>query len=147
MYFDLEFLQQLQDQFGATGDLAAQYIVAHEYGHHIQNLRGTSQEVSQAQQQDPGNANAYSVALELQADCFAGAWAHDAEARTMLEPGEIREALNAAAAVGDDRIQMQAQGRTDPESYTHGTSEQRESWFRRGFETGDPRQCNTFAEL
>jgi hypothetical protein len=147
VYFDLEFLVQLQNQFGATGDLAAQYIVAHEYGHHVQNVLGVSAQVSQLQQSNPNLANQYSVALELQADCFAGAWAQDADERGLLEPGEIDEALNAAAAVGDDRIQMQAQGRTDPESYTHGTAEQRVSWFRRGFETGDPRQCNTFNEL
>ena len=108
VYFDLDFLHQLQDQFGATGDLAAQYIVAHEYGHHMQNLLGTSSEVSRRSSRTRGTPTRYSVALELQADCFAGAWAHDADGAAMLEPGEISEALNAAAAVGDDRIQMQA---------------------------------------
>ncbi|MET0326072.1 MAG: neutral zinc metallopeptidase [Ilumatobacteraceae bacterium] len=147
VYFDLPFLVQLQDQFGATGDLAAQYIVAHEYGHHVQNILGISSQVSQLQQQHPDQANAYSVALELQADCFAGAWAKNAEQRGQLDPGEISEALNAAAAVGDDRIQQQAGQQINPDQFTHGTSEQRVSWFRRGFDTGDPRQCNTFDEM
>jgi uncharacterized protein len=147
VYFDLEFLQQLQQQFGATGDLAAQYIVAHEYGHHVQNLLGISDQVNQASAQDPSRANQYSIALELQADCFAGAWARDADQRGQLDPGEIDEALNAAAAVGDDRIQQQTQGQVNRETWTHGSSEQRVSWFRRGFETGDPNSCDTFAEL
>jgi uncharacterized protein len=148
VYFDLDFLVQLQDQFGATGDLAAQYIVAHEYGHHVQNLLGTNAEVQQLQQQNPGQANRLSVALELQADCYAGAWVHDASARGLIEAGEVtNEAINAAEAVGDDRIQQRTQGRIDPESWTHGSAEQRASWFRRGYETGDPRQCDTFAEL
>jgi predicted metalloprotease len=147
VYFDLDFLTQLQNQLGATGDLAAQYIVAHEYGHHVQNVYGVSSEVRRLEQQDPANANRYSVALELQADCLAGAWASDAERRGQLAEGEISEALNAAAAVGDDRIQQQAGSPVNPDSFTHGSSEQRVSWFRRGFETGDPRQCNTFGEL
>jgi predicted metalloprotease len=148
VYFDLDFLVQLQDQFGATGDLAAQYIVAHEYGHHVQNLLGTNAQVQQLQQQNPGQANQLSVALELQADCYAGAWVHDAAARGLIEEGEVtNEAINAAEAVGDDRIQQRTQGRIDPESWTHGSAEQRASWFRRGYETGDPRQCDTFAEL
>ncbi len=148
VYFDLDFLVQLQEQFGATGDLAAQYIVAHEYGHHVQNVLGTSGEVSQQQQADPDGANALSVALELQADCYAGAWANDANRRNQFEEGEVvNEAINAAEAVGDDRIQQRTQGRIDPESWTHGSSEQRASWFRRGYETGDPAQCTTFEEL
>ena len=148
VYFDLDFLVVLQDQFGATGDLAAQYIVAHEYGHHVQNVLGINEQMRLAQQRDPGRANQYSVALELQADCFAGAWARDASDRGMLdEPREIEEALNAAAAVGDDRIQQQTQGRVDPESWTHGSSAQRVQWFRRGFDTGDPTQCTTFSEV
>ena len=108
---------------------------------------GVSSEISRLQQQDPSRANEYSVALELQADCFAGAWSNDAEDRGQLAPGEISEALNAASAVGDDRIQQQTGGSIDSDSFTHGTSEQRVSWFRRGFETGDPRQCNTYGEL
>ena len=147
VYFDLDFLTQLQQQFGATGDLAAQYIVAHEYGHHVQNLIGVSDQVRDAQAAQPDRANAYSVALELQADCFAGAWARSAEDRGLLEPGDLEEALNAAAAVGDDRIQQQTTGRIDRESWTHGSSEQRVQWFRRGFDTGDPQRCTTFEEL
>jgi predicted metalloprotease len=148
VYFDLEFLTQLQGMFDATGDLAAQYIVAHEYGHHVQNVLGINAQMQRAQQQDPGRANQYSVALELQADCFAGAWARDASDRQMFDdPSEIEEALNAAAAVGDDRVQQQTQGRVDPESWTHGSSEQRVSWFRRGFDTGDPQRCTTFDEV
>jgi len=148
VYFDLDFLVQLQEQFGATGDLAAQYIVAHEYGHHVQNLVGTSEEVRQLQEQNPESANELSVALELQADCYAGAWAFDANSRQQFEEGEIvNEAINAAEAVGDDRIQQRTQGRVDPESWTHGSAEQRATWFRTGFESGDPNTCNTFTEL
>jgi len=150
VYFDLDFLVQLQQQFGATGDLATQYIVAHEYGHHIQNLTGQNDVV---QQSSGDQQRSLSIALELQADCYAGVWANDAASRTdenglpLFEEGEISEALNAAAAVGDDAIQQRTQGRVDPESWTHGSSEQRESWFRRGYETGDPAQCNTFDEV
>jgi predicted metalloprotease len=148
VYFDLDFLQQLQNQFGATGDLAAQYIVAHEYGHHVQNITGISTDVRQQEQADPSRANEWSVGLELQADCFAGAWAHDANTRNQFENAtEVNEAIEAAGAVGDDRIQEQTQGRVDPESFTHGTSEQRMTWFRRGFDEGTPSACNTFAEL
>jgi len=148
IFFDLDFLVQLQEQFGATGDLAAQYIVAHEYGHHIQNLVGTSETVRDLQSRDPERANQYSVALELQADCYAGTWAFDADRRGMFEQGEVvNEAINAAEAVGDDRIQQRTQGRVDPEDWTHGSAEQRASWFRAGFETGDPNTCDTFAEL
>lgn len=147
VYFDLDFLTQLQNQFGATGDLAAQYIVAHEYGHHLQNVLGVSSEVTRLQQQNPAQANRYSVALELQADCFAGTWARAADERGLLEPGEIQEALNAAAAVGDDRIQEQSGMRVDPESFTHGSAEQRVQWFRRGYDTGNPQRCTTFQEL
>lgn len=148
VYFDLDFLQQLQDQFDAQGDLAAAYIVAHEYGHHLQNLLGTNAQVQQASQNDPGNANQYSVALELQADCYGGVWANDAKARGQFEnDSEIDEAVEAARAVGDDRIQQKTQGRIDPESFNHGTSEQRATWFKRGYSTGDPLQCDTFKEV
>jgi uncharacterized protein len=147
VYFDLEFLGQLQERFGATGDLAAQYIVAHEYGHHVQNVLGISEQVRAAQAQYPSQANAYSVALELQADCLAGVWAHDAAARGQLDSAaEISEALEAAAAVGDDRIQRSTTGRVDPESFTHGSSEQRRTWFQRGFDMGDPDRCDTFGQ-
>jgi predicted metalloprotease len=148
VYFDLEFLQVLQNNFGAQGDLAAQYIVAHEYGHHIQNLIGINEQMRQAQQSDPSRANQYSVALELQADCFAGAWARNASDRNQFDnPQELEEALNAAAAVGDDRIQQKTQGRVDPESWTHGSSAQRVEWFQRGFQGGDPTRCTTFSEI
>jgi predicted metalloprotease len=148
VYFDLDFLQQLQSEFGATGDLAAQYIVAHEYGHHIQNITGTSAQVARQEQADPARANEWSVGLELQADCLAGVWAHDANTRDQFENAqEVNEAINAAGAVGDDRIQQQTQGRVDPDSFTHGTSEQRMTWFTRGFERGSPTACDTFGEL
>jgi len=148
VYFDLDFLVQLQDQFDAQGDLAAQYIVAHEYGHYVQDLLGINAQMTEAQQQQPDRANEFSVALELQADCFAGVWANDANDRAQFDNAqELQEALNAAAAVGDDRIQQSTQGRVDPESFTHGTSEQRMTWFKRGFDTGDRDQCDTFAEL
>jgi uncharacterized protein len=148
VYFDLDFLTQLQDTFGATGDLASQYIVAHEYGHHVQNLVGINEQMQQAQQADPSRSNQYSVALELQADCFAGVWADTVRDRGLFDnPQEIQEALNAAAAVGDDRIQQKTQGRVDPESFTHGTSAQRVEWFKRGFDTGDPNRCSTFSEV
>jgi predicted metalloprotease len=148
VYMDLDFLVQLENQFGIKGDLASQYIVAHEYGHHIQNLLGTNAAVQEASQNDPSSANAQSVALELQADCYAGVWANDANSRGLLDnAAEINEALDAAADVGDDRIQQQTQGRVDPETFTHGTSEQRKSWFNRGYTTGDYTRCTTFAEL
>ena len=150
VYIDLDFMDQLQSQFDAPGDLATQYIVAHEFGHHVQNLTGQNAAVQQASGE---TQRLMGIALELQADCYAGVWVHDAmERRTsngepLIEDGEISEALNAAAAVGDDRIQERTQGRVDPESFTHGTSEQRESWFRRGYSTGDPTQCTTFEEV
>jgi uncharacterized protein len=148
VYFDLEFLQVLQNNFGATGDLAAQYIVAHEYGHHVQNVLGINEQMREAQQNDPARANQYSVALELQADCLAGAWARDASDRGQFESDqEIEEALNAAAAVGDDRIQQKTSGRVDPESWTHGSSAQRVQWFQRGYQTADPQRCTTFSEV
>ena len=148
VYLDLNFLVQLENQFGIKGDLASQYIVAHEYGHHIQNLFGTNAKVQQAERNDPGNANKYSVALELQADCYAGVWANDANNRGLLDnAGEVNEALDAAAAVGDDRIQQKTQGRVDPETFTHGTAEQRKQWFQRGYSSGDDTQCNTFDEI
>ena len=148
VYFDLDFLVTLQNQFGATGDLAVQYIVAHEYGHHVQNVLGINDEMRRAQQEDPGRANQYSIALELQADCFAGAWARDASDRNLFDDAsEVEEALNAASAVGDDRIQQKMQGRVDPESWTHGSSAQRVEWFQRGYRTGDPQRCTTFSEV
>jgi predicted metalloprotease len=149
VYFDLDFLVALEQQLvGKSTDLAQQYIVAHEYGHHVQNILGTNAEVQRAQRNDPDRANQYSVALELQADCYAGVWVGDIAARGLLDSrNEIQEALAAAEGVGDDRIQQKTQGRIDPESWTHGSAQQRQDWFMRGFNTRDPRQCDTFAEV
>jgi predicted metalloprotease len=146
VYIDLGFMQQLEQQLvGQTSDLAEQYIVAHEYGHHVQDVLGVSAQVDQQQQQNPGQANRYSVALELQADCYAGVWVGS---RNVLENAdELDEAIKAAEGVGDDRIQQKAQGRIDPESWTHGSAEQRKTWFLRGYNTKDPRQCTTFNEV
>jgi uncharacterized protein len=150
VYIDLGFYNELQDRFGAPGDFAQAYVIAHEIGHHIQNLLGLDDQVRRAQGQNPGRANELSVGLELQADCFAGVWAHsmDPNLRGAEEPalqeGDIDEALNAAAAVGDDRIQSQGGGEVNPETWTHGSAEQRSQWFHRGFESGDVDSCNTF---
>lgn len=149
VYLDLGFLQALEQQLvGTTADLAEQYIVAHEYGHHVQNIVGINGQVQQGQQDDPGRANQYSIAMELQADCFAGMWVGDVAARGQLDSAaEIKEALDAAAAVGDDRIQEKTQGRIDEEAWTHGSAEQRQTWFTRGFNSGDASQCDTFSEV
>jgi predicted metalloprotease len=146
LYLDLAFVNELQSRFGAPGDFALAYVIAHEVGHHVQNLLGISGQVQEQQQRlSETAANRLSVALELQADCLSGVWANHAQrARAVLEPGDLEEALNAASAVGDDRIQRQARGRVVPDSFTHGSSAQRVSWFRRGFETGDPGACDTF---
>jgi len=143
VYFDLDFLNQLQSRFGAQGDFATAYITAHEYGHHVQNLLGLSRQVTELSQQQPSRANELSIRLELQADCLAGAWG--ASVQDQLERGDLEEGLNAAAAVGDDQIQIATQGRTDPESWNHGSSEDRVRWFRHGFDTADPDACDTFA--
>lgn len=149
VYIDLTFYDQLSNQFGASGDFAMAYVVAHEVGHHVQNLLGTSDKVHQARQQmSEEEGNRLSVALELQADFYAGVWAnHAQEMEDILDPGDIEEALNAANAIGDDRLQKQSQGRVVPDAFTHGTSEQRMYWFKKGFETGDVKQGNTFKEL
>ncbi len=149
VYIDLGFMQALEQQLiGKPTDLAEQYIVAHEYGHHVQNLVGINDQVQQAQQNDPGRANQYSVAMELQADCFAGMWVGDVAARGKLDSAdEIKEALNAAAGVGDDRIQEKTQGRINKEAWTHGSAEQRQTWFTRGYNSGDAKQCDTFSEV
>ena len=146
VYIDLSFYDELRDRFGAPGDTAQAYVIAHEVGHHVQQLLGASDDVRQAQQRaSREEANELSVRLELQADCYAGAWANHAETRfKMLEPGDLEEALGAAAAIGDDRIQRDAGRRVQPESWTHGSSEMRVRWFRKGFETGDPAACDTF---
>src|ERR687885_403826 len=141
LYFDLGFLEQLQQQFGAQGQFAQAYIVAHEFGHHLQTLLGTEPKVRAAQERNPSLANRYSVALELQADCYAGVWANLADQSQQngitLTSDNIAEAQKAAAAVGDDRIQQETQGRVNPENYTHGTAEQRATWFRTGVDSGD----------
>jgi uncharacterized protein len=150
IYMDMTFFEELRTKFGAEGgDFAVAYVLAHEYGHHIQTLLGTSEKMHRAQQgKSEAEANKLSVALELQADFYAGLWTHYNEKQNaMLEPGDIEEALSAANAVGDDAIQKKMQGQVVPDSFTHGTSEQRMYWFNRGFKTGDIRQGNTFAEL
>jgi predicted metalloprotease len=147
LYLDLSFFRDLRDRFGAPGDFAQAYVIAHEVGHHVQTLLGISQEVRGAQRRlSPAQANALSVMQELQADCFAGVWAHHADqSRQLLEQGDIEEGLNAAAAIGDDRLQRQGRGYVSPESFTHGTSAQRVGWFKRGIESGDVGQCETFS--
>lgn len=147
VYIDLSFYQDLKYRFQAPGDFAQAYVIAHEVGHHVQNLMGISDKVRGLQSRvGEVEANQLSVRQELQADCFAGVWAHHAQqARQVLEPGDIEEALNAAASIGDDRLQSQAKGYVVPESFTHGSSAQRVRWFKRGIQTGEPAQCNTFA--
>ena len=147
VYIDLSFYNDLKNRHGAPGDFAQAYVIAHEVGHHVQNLVGTSGEVQRAKQQvSQVQANQLSVRLELQADCYAGVWANRAEkARNILEQGDIEEALRAASAIGDDRLQSQFQGRVVPDSFTHGSSEQRVRWFGRGIQSGDIRQCDTFS--
>jgi uncharacterized protein len=146
LYIDLSFYQELQTKFKAPGDFAMAYVVAHEVGHHIQNLLGTMEKVQQLRSRvSQEEYNQYSVRLELQADFYAGVWAHYTDRiEGLLEEGDLEEALNAASAVGDDRIQKQAQGYVVPESFTHGTSEQRKRWFYKGYKTGDIRQGDTF---
>lgn len=147
VYIDLSFYRDLKNKYQAPGDFAQAYVIAHEVGHHVQNLLGISDKVRALQNQvGEVEANQLSVRLELQADCFAGVWANRAErSRQILEEGDIEEALNAASSIGDDRLQEQARGYIVPESFTHGSSAQRVSWFKRGIQTGDPKQCNTFA--
>jgi len=150
VYMDLAFFDELQSRYGAKGgDFAVAYVIAHEIGHHVQTLMGTSSKVRQMQERgDEREANKLSVALELQADFYAGVWAHhDQKMKNILEEGDIEEALSAANAVGDDALQKRSQGRVVPDSFTHGTSEQRMYWFKKGFETGDIKQGDTFAEL
>ena len=145
VYLDLDFFRALRERFRAPGDFAQAYVIAHEVGHHVQKQLGISDRVMAERRRAGAQANVASVRLELQADCFAGIWAHHAErTRHILEAGDVEEALNAAAAIGDDRLQRQAQGRVAPESFTHGTSKQRVQWFTRGIESGDLRRCDTF---
>ncbi len=146
VYVDLSFFSQLDRQFGAPGDFAQAYVLAHELGHHVQNVLGTERQVRALQQRDPAAGNQLSVALELQADCYAGIWAHSAQSEGVLQAGDIDEGLNAAAAVGDDRLQKMSTGRVNPETFTHGSSADRRAWFRRGFDSGDPSVCDTFRQ-
>lgn len=148
IYIDLSFYNELANRFGAPGEFAQAYVIAHEFGHHIQTLTGISQQVRQLQEQRPSQANSYSIALELQADCYAGVWTKNASGPDGLVASvgetEIKQALQAAAAVGDDRIQEQS-GRVNPETWTHGSAEQRQQWFFQGYQTGNPRSCDTFS--
>ena len=151
VYLDLGFFEELQQRFGAPGDFARAYVVAHEVGHHVQRLSGIEQRVRNLQRTSPNDANALSVRMELQADCFAGVWGHAAaqpgraqNGQVELEAGDVEEGLNAAAAIGDDRLQRMSNGRVAPDRFTHGSSEQRVEWFRRGLESGSPDACNTF---
>ena len=144
VYIDLGFYQELATRFGAPGDFAEVYVLAHEIGHHVQRLLGTEEAMRRAQEQRPDQANALSVKLELQADCYAGVWAHTAAQQGRLERGDVEEGLGAASAVGDDRIQRMGGGSVNQDSWTHGSSEQRMTWFKRGFESGDPKMCETF---
>jgi uncharacterized protein len=147
VYIDLAFYRDLRERFGAPGDFAQAYVIAHEVGHHVQTVLGTSDQVRRAQQgASRTEANRLSVMMELQADCYAGVWAHHADrARDLLNRGDIEEALNAAAAIGDDRLQRQSGGAVSPESFTHGTSEQRARWFRNGYEAGTLERCDVFS--
>lgn len=144
-YVDLSFFEELRRRFGAPGDFAQAYVLAHEIGHHLQNVLGVERQVRQLQRQNPGRQNELSVRMELQADCFAGVWAHSTAQRNLLEEGDVEEALQAASAVGDDHIQKMTRGRVSPESFTHGSSAQRMEWFKRGMQSGNPEACNTFA--
>ncbi|HSJ33491.1 MAG TPA: neutral zinc metallopeptidase [Acidimicrobiia bacterium] len=157
IYLEFGFFSQLREQFGARGDLAPAYVVSHEFGHHIQTVLGISEQVRSLQQQNPNQANDLSIAMELQADCFAGVWLSTVsidpsggevdEGFIELDPGELSEALEAAAAVGDDRIQAQSTGQVNPDTWTHGSAEQRMEWLQRGIDSGDPGQCDTFSQL
>ena len=143
-YIDLDFFRELSDRFGAAGDFAQAYVIAHEFGHHVQNILGTLPQVSRLQGERPSDANELSVRLELQADCYAGIWGRSAYDDQLLEEGDLEEGLAAAAAVGDDRLQTRATGTYDRETFTHGSSEQRRRWFLVGFQDGRVDACNTF---
>jgi predicted metalloprotease len=155
VFLDLGFYRELSERFGAPGDFAQAYVLAHEVGHHVQTLLGIEDRVRQAQQSRPDQANALSVRMELQADCFAGVWGHVAsqpgryerEHKVELDKGDAEEGLNAAAAIGDDRLQRMSRGRVSPEKFTHGSSQQRVEWFRRGLDSGNPQSCDTFGTM
>jgi predicted metalloprotease len=144
VYIDLGFFRELKERFGAPGDFAQAYVIAHEIGHHVQNLLGIETKVSRLRHQEPAESNVLSVRLELQADCFAGVWGHSTEQRKIIDEADVQQGLHAAAAIGDDRLQRMATGRVMPDKFTHGTSAQRVAWFKRGLETGDVKACDTF---
>jgi hypothetical protein len=144
VYIDLSFYQELKTRFGAPGDFAQAYVLAHEVGHHVQNLLGIAEKVHELRQSNPEASNALSVRMELQADCLAGVWANSTRQRNLLEAGDVEEGMNAAAAVGDDRIQRQATGTVSPEDWTHGSSKQRVAWFMQGYQSGDVNSCDPF---
>jgi len=145
VYLDLEFFDELDRRFGAPGDFAQNYVIAHELGHHVQNILGIDRQVRALQQRSPRQANQLSVLMELQADCLAGVWGHSTAQRGIMETGDAEEGLRAAAAIGDDTLQRQTAGRVRPESFTHGSATQRVGWLRRGLQTGDIKACDTFA--
>ena len=147
LYLDLSFFEEMSQRLGAPGDFAQAYVIAHEVGHHVQNLMGIAEKVHRLQRQgSETEGNALSVRMELQADCFAGVWGHHANRdRNLIEPGDFEEGLRAASAIGDDRLQKLARGQVQPESWTHGSSEQRMTWLRKGLESGDPKACDTFS--
>jgi predicted metalloprotease len=144
-YIDLSFYREMKERFGAPGDFAQAYVIAHELGHHVQNVLGIDSRMRRAQRAEPDEANQLSVRMELQADCFAGMWGKSTEQRSILEEGDAEEALNCAAAIGDDRLQKQGRGRVTPETFTHGSSAQRVRWFKKGFESGRIEDCDTFS--
>jgi predicted metalloprotease len=146
VYLDLSFFQELSQRFGAPGQFAQAYVVAHEIGHHVQDLIGIERKVRRLQQQEPGARNQLSVRVELQADCYAGVWGHSTEERNIVNETDVAQGLAAAAAVGDDRLQRMSRGRVSPETFTHGSSAQRTSWFKRGLQSGQISACDTFAE-
>jgi uncharacterized protein len=146
VYIDLGFYDELKQRFGAPGEFAQAYVLAHEIGHHVQKITGVENKVRQLQSSNPSAANPLSVAMELQADCFAGVWAHSTQQRGLLDPGDVESALHAAAAVGDDHIQQMTRGRVQPETFTHGSSQQRMEWFNKGLNSGSISACNTFAQ-
>jgi uncharacterized protein len=146
VYIDLGFYDELKQRFGAPGEFAQAYVLAHEIGHHVQKIIGVESKVRQLQSSNPSQEKPLSVDLELQADCFAGVWAHSTQQRGLLDPGDVESALHAAAAVGDDHIQQMTRGRVQPETFTHGSSQQRMEWFNRGLNSGSISACNTFAQ-
>jgi predicted metalloprotease len=145
VYIDLSFYEELRQRFGAPGDFAQAYVITHEIGHHVQHLLGTDRKLQEASENEQQGENGLSVRLELQADCYAGIWAHSTEQRSLLEAGDIEEALKAASRIGDDALQKQSSGTVRPETFTHGSSEQRMRWFKRGYQTGELSACDTFS--